>query len=289
MIEDSSNLDDQSIESKESLNPGMNEADKETTTDKAEKKVQDESLEVKKELNPGEQEPVVKEEKAVKKLENVEEQIKKEPETVEITDETLFNQKEIEKARQELKKLEDQVEKTTVKTEKQPDEIESRQEEKTKVTDPLIKSNEEETDINLPETSKMHEDEPANVKSADETSSQQVEENISMNTFYGSWTGELINPDQAKGSITLQIGEEDSYLFVTNEGEKVSFKLFDLEMNGKDISFNLKPAQDTDYVITFNGALIEGVLSGSAEDPSGKKGKWFVNKELAQPEEKNQE
>ena len=78
--------------------------------------------------------------------------------------------------------------------------------------------------------------------------------------------------------MILEVKKDVGYIYVDKEGEKIPFKLFDFSINGSKIYFTLKPSPDNDYGIRFEGALIQGVISGVAIAPDGKKGKWYVKR-----------
>lgn len=115
--------------------------------------------------------------------------------------------------------------------------------------------------------------------SDDKTSSVETKTiKIDLKNFIGKWSGELTDPQKEKGEITLDIGDAESYMYVDHSGEKVPFKLFDFNTDGKNISFKIKPSPDIESGIIFSGSLIEGVLSGDALDPNGGKGKWYAKR-----------
>ena len=101
---------------------------------------------------------------------------------------------------------------------------------------------------------------------------------IDPKDFQGKWTGEIINPYNKKSELLLEIKNMECFMYIDKNGEKIPFKLFNFEINGKSIQFKLMPSSESDYGIVFKGNLIQGILSGVAIDPNGEKGKWYAKR-----------
>lgn len=97
-----------------------------------------------------------------------------------------------------------------------------------------------------------------------------------LDKMLGKWIGELVNPKNEKASITLVINANESQMYVEREGKQAAFKLLEIDFDGKNVSFIIKPTKDANFGLTFKGTLKRGKLSGKAVDPSGAEGTWFA-------------
>ncbi|MEW5822418.1 MAG: hypothetical protein AB1782_19650 [Cyanobacteriota bacterium] len=255
-----------------------------------------------------------KDTKTKDKNKSVKDDQSKQPKEEKISDEDLFEKSKIKKARENLNS---ETPKTDKLKEKKKDKKKRRwpfgrkdkdktQKNKQKEVD-VIQENpvkvEDNTEVIQEETSDKDDNKEENIKNPEEdksieskdlqinTEDKQIEESDEIqeskqedmqvaigDELIGKWVGELFNPQGDKGEILIDLKKSDSYIYVNKEGEKVPFKLLDLKINGKNIYFKIKPSPDSDYGIIFDGSLIQGVLSGTATDPTGNKGKWHAQK-----------
>lgn len=233
---------------------------------------------------------------------------------VSITDEDKYNKVDIEKANKKLNKPDEKLEKSGKKVVKsdQIDKITQQESkiEKVETVKPVVEEvkkpesstktvePEEKTEAQKQDTDKKVETAKPIVEEAKKSGPSSItvepkdvikeqkqdvsvkgeEVKIDPKEFNGKWIGELDNPEKGKGEIILEIKPSESYMYVDKYGEKIPFKLFDFNIDNKQISFMIKPSDESEFGIKFKGSLIQGVMSGDATDPTGSKGKWFAKK-----------
>lgn len=195
---------------------------------------------------------------------------------VSITDEDKYKRSEIEKSKKGLKNLEDKPEKLYKKDSKDTNNLvnlENQGNNKDQKSSTPLKQETLREDLS---ESVVIKDEKIINNSDNKT--EEIDVGEKAEDYYGKWIGQLDNPDKGKGEIILDIKASESFMYVDKFGEKIPFKLFDLILNDKQISFIIKPSEGSDFGINFNGKLIQGVMSGDATDSMGSKGKWFAKK-----------
>lgn len=185
-------------------------------------------------------------------------------ETSKTPDEAMFKESEVKKAQKQMQKVKEKNTELS-KTEKQEKEKEQKVEETKKEKQP--------------EESKSAIEEQTSAVTEKETSGkEQLSASLKPEDLYGKWGGSMSSPQGEEGEILIEIKEGESYIYIDDNGEKKPFKLTDYKLEGKNIYFSIKPSGDDSFVIKFQGFLIQGILSGEATDPKGKKGKWHVKK-----------
>ncbi|MGD9579825.1 MAG: hypothetical protein AB7V50_00490 [Vampirovibrionia bacterium] len=236
-----------------------------------------------------------------KKVKDNKNKADKEPE---ITDKAMYKQSEIDKSEKQLKQMKEEK-----KASKEQKEKQKKEDKKEKVSKEKKQKKQEDKKKEVEKKSKVDNEKPSSDVAINEVKPEKADkdkssENVKVTepnavnndlkeqkqdddkqisdvkpeAFKGKWVGEIQNPSKDTAEMLLELKKDSGYLYLDNEGEKVPFKLVDYSIEGPKITFTLKPSSDADYGIRFEGTLIQGVLSGVAIDPEGKKGKWFAKK-----------
>ncbi len=205
---------------------------------------------------------------------------KKEKKSDTDSDKVISDQVDSQKPDNQNKKAEKETSKNPVNDKKKNEITKADPKKESMTSEALVNAGKTKPAIETDQTNLPHENKPEN-KSKPEKLDESNETNVVLpENFYGEWAGEIVNPDGYNSSVTFDIQEDESYMYVEKNDIKICFKLFDFKIERGDISFLVKPSENVDYGIQFEGNLIQNVLSGRAIDPEGKLGKWFAQKRL---------